>query len=143
MVSVILDWKSGCARSSNRSRKSRVRETRRLSEELDPNKIRDVEIRRLVEMAELAFRNTMDRELRIRTRESWYQKFTNAVLALDQLLKSSQYAEFERRLRFIEESKRLRRTVLFPTDAQESVASAKPKEQQSKKLSESSNGRIG
>ncbi len=46
----------------------------------------------------LAYRNAMDEGLRMRTRESWYQKYTNAVLALNQLLKDLQYKEYEKRL---------------------------------------------
>ncbi len=58
----------------------------------------------------------MDEGLRMKTRESWYQKYTNAVLALNQLLKDLQYKEYEKRLRVIEESRRLRRTVLSGVD---------------------------
>ncbi len=48
----------------------------------------------------------------MKTRESQFQKYTNAVLALNQLLKDLQYKEWEKRLRVIEESRGLRRTVL-------------------------------
>ena len=115
-----------------------------MSEESDPNKIRDVEIKRLTQLAELAYGNATDEKLRLTTRESWFQKFTNAVLALNQLLKDSQYAEFERRLRVVEESKRPRRVVLSSADVDRRLASATRKEQQNKNLSESSsNERIG
>ncbi len=67
-------------------------------------------------MAALAYKNAMDEGLRMKTRESWYQKYTNAVLALNQLLKDLQYREYERRLRLIEDSRRLRRTVLSGVD---------------------------
>ena len=67
-------------------------------------------------MAALAYRNAMDEGLRMKTRESWYQKYTNAVLALNQLLKDSQYKEYEKRLKVIEDSRKLRRTVLLGTD---------------------------
>jgi len=88
-----------------------------VSEDLDPNRIRDVEIKRLAELAALAYRNAMDESLRMRTRESWYQKYTNAVLALNQLLKDLQYKEYEKRLKIVEDSRRLRRTVLSATHA--------------------------
>jgi len=88
-----------------------------VSEDLDPNRLRDVEIKRLAELAALAYRNAMDESLRMRTRESWYQKYTNAVLALNQLLKDLQYKEYEKRLKIVEDSRRLRRTVLSATDA--------------------------
>jgi len=58
----------------------------------------------------------MDEGLRMRTRESWFQKYTNAVLALNQLLKDLQYKEYEKRLKVIEDSRRLRRTVLSGVD---------------------------
>ena len=72
-------------------------------EENDPNKLRDVEIRRLADLAELAYKNTTDEELKMKTRESWFGKYTNAVLALNQLLKDAQCREYEKRLRAIEE----------------------------------------
>ncbi len=82
-------------------------------EELDPNRLRDVEIKRLVRMAETAFENSIDSKLTLRMRESWHQRYTNTVLALNQLLKDSQYKDYEKRLKIIEESGRvLRRTVL-------------------------------
>ena len=70
----------------------------------DPNKLLDVEIRRLVDLAELAYKNALDPELRMKTREAWHGKYTNAVLALNQLLKDAQYRDYEKRLRAIEES---------------------------------------
>jgi len=86
---------------------------------LDANRIRDVEIKRLEELAALAYRSAMDEGLRMRTRESWFQKYTNAVLALNQLLKDLQYKEYERRLKVIEDSRRLRRTVLSGVDVRQ------------------------
>ncbi len=84
-------------------------------EDSDPNTLRDVEIRRLAEMAELAYRNSIDEDLKMRTRENWFQKYTNAVLALNQLLKDSQYKDYEKRLKVLEESGRtLRRVILKP-----------------------------
>jgi hypothetical protein len=68
-------------------------------------------------LAALAYRNAMDEGLRMRTRESWYQKYTNAVLALNQLLKDLQYKEYEKRLKMIEESRRLRRMIMSTADA--------------------------
>ncbi len=65
----------------------------------------------------LAYRNAMDEGLRMRTRESWYQKYTNAVLALNQLLKDLQYKEYEKRLKVIEDSRRLRRMIMSAADA--------------------------
>ncbi len=82
-------------------------------EESDPNTLRDVEIKRLVRLAETAFENSIDSKLTLKARESWHQKYTNTVLALNQLLKDSQFKDYEKRLRVIEESGRvLRRTVL-------------------------------
>ena len=75
-------------------------------EDSDPNRLREVEIRRLTMLAELAYRNAVDEELKMRTREDWFGKYTNAVLALNQLLKDSQYKDYESRLRLLEESAR-------------------------------------
>jgi len=115
-----------------------------VSEDLDPNRIRDVEIKRLEELAALAYRNAMDEGLRMRTRESWYQKYTNAVLALNQLLKDLQYKEYEKRLKVIEESRKLRRTVLSANDARKLFGPVTRRVQPRKKSSRSPNRkRIG
>ena len=73
-------------------------------EDSDPNRLRDVEIRRLTEMAELAYTNARDAEMPMTMREAWHTRYVNAVLALNQLLKDAQYREYERRLRAIEEN---------------------------------------
>ena len=72
-------------------------------ETTDPNTLRDVEIRRLAELAEMAYKNARDGELKMKTREAWHGKYTNTVLALNQLLKDSQYRDYEERMREIEE----------------------------------------
>jgi len=115
-----------------------------VSEDLDPNRIRDVEIKRLEELAALAYRNAMDEGLRMRSRESWYQKYTNAVLALNQLLKDLQYKEYEKRLKVIEDSRKLRRTVLSAADARKLFGPVTRRVQPRKKSSRSPNRkRIG
>ncbi len=83
----------------------------------------------------------MDEGLRMRTRESWYQKYTNAVLALNQLLKDLQYKEYEKRLRVIEESRKLRRMVILPTKVGKRRGSVRA--HQRKKSSRSRRRRIG
>ena len=89
-------------------------------EDFDPNTLRDVEIKRLAELAALAYRNAMDPELKMKTRENWYGKYTNAVLALNQLLKDLQYKDYENRLRILEKSGvRLRRMILSPAEFKE------------------------
>ena len=72
--------------------------------ENDPNTLRDVEIKRLTEMAELAYTNARDPEMPMTMREAWHTRYVNAVLALNQLLKDAQYKEYEKRLRAIEEN---------------------------------------
>lgn len=92
-------------------------------DDLDPNALRDVEIKRLAELAALAYRNAMDLELKMKTRENWYGKYTNAVLALNQLLKDLQYKDYENRLRILEKSGvRLRRTILSPAEFRERLS---------------------
>ncbi len=54
-------------------------------------------------MAELAYKNARDPELPMRMREAWHGRYTNTVLALNQLLKDAQYKEYEKRMRAIEE----------------------------------------
>lgn len=68
-----------------------------------PNVIRDLEIKRLRESADLAYRNSMDTSLPMRMRETWHRQYTNTVLALNQLLRDSQYKQYEERMRAIEE----------------------------------------
>jgi hypothetical protein len=75
----------------------------------------------------------MDEGLRMRTRESWYQKYTNAVLALNQLLKDLQYKEYEKRLRVVEESRRLRRMIMSVADARRLFGPVTRRVPQSKK----------
>lgn len=71
-------------------------------ETIDLNVLRDVEIRRLAELAEIAYKNAVDLQLKIQTREVWHTKYTSTVLALNQLLKDSQYRDYEERMREIE-----------------------------------------
>ena len=73
-------------------------------EDFDPNRIREIEIRRLAALAELAYENSVDESLKMKTREDWFGKYTNAVLALNELLKDSQFKDYEKRLRLLEES---------------------------------------
>jgi hypothetical protein len=68
----------------------------------DANKIRDTEIKRLIESANLAYSNMLDPALPMKMRETWHRQFTNTVLALNQLLKDSQYKHYEERMRAIE-----------------------------------------
>ncbi len=85
----------------------------RVLEEPDPNTLRDVEIKRLAHMAEIAYENSIDVNLSMRMRESWHQRYTNTVLALNQLLKDSQYKDYEKRLRVIEESGKTPRRMVW------------------------------
>jgi hypothetical protein len=93
-------------------------------------------------LAALAYKNAMDEGLRMRTRESWYQKYTNAVLALNQLLKDLQYKEYEKRLKVIEDSRRLRRTIFSAADARKRLGFVKHRVK-SKKCSSAPSRRIG
>ncbi len=83
-------------------------------DDFDPNRLRALEITRLAELAELAYRNSVDEGLRMKTREGWFQKYTNAVLALNQLLKDSQYRDYEKRLSVLEESAKAPRRMVWP-----------------------------
>ncbi len=74
------------------------------SQDSDPIKLRESEIRRLVTLAELAYKNSVDEGLKMKTREEWFGKYTNVVLALNQLLRDSKYKDYEERLRLLEES---------------------------------------
>lgn len=65
--------------------------------------VRDFEIKRLRILADRAYQNSLDQSLKIETRESWHQRYTNHVLALNVLLKDSQIKDYEKRMRIIEE----------------------------------------
>lgn len=54
-------------------------------------------------MAALAHKNATDPEMPIRLQVEWHSRYTNTVLALNQLLKDSQYRDYEERMREIEE----------------------------------------
>jgi len=54
-------------------------------------------------MAELAYTNAENPELTMKMREAWHRRYTNTVLALNQLLKDTQYKDYEKRLRALEE----------------------------------------
>ena len=54
-------------------------------------------------MAELAYTNAENPEFTMKMREAWHRRYTNTVLALNQLLKDAQYKDYEKRLRTIEE----------------------------------------
>jgi hypothetical protein len=97
----------------------------------------------LEELAAMAYRNAMDEGLRMKTRESWYQKYTNAVLALNQLLKDLQYREYEKRLKVIEESRRLRRMVMSAADARKLFGRVTRRVRHTKKPYRSRRERIG
>lgn len=73
-------------------------------ENIDPNRLRDVEIKHLTEMAEMAYTNARDPLMSMTMREAWHTRYVNAVLALNQLLKDAQIREYEKRLRMIEEN---------------------------------------
>ena len=94
-------------------------------------------------MAALAYRNAMDEGLRMRTRESWYQKYTNAVLALNQLLKDLQYKDYEKRLKVIEDSRRLRRMIMSAADARKLFGPVTRRVPPGKKSSRSRIRRVG
>ena len=94
-------------------------------------------------MAALAYKNATDERLRMKTREDWFQKYTNAVLALNQLLKDSQHKDYERRLRIIEESARTpRRMVLTRAMVKRPFGTLKGRDRDKRPL-RASTGRIG
>ncbi len=82
-----------------------------MSADFDANQLREAEIKRLAEMAGVAYKNAMDPELKMKTRESWHQKYINTVQALNQLLKDLQYRDYEERLKTVEESATRNRTT--------------------------------
>ncbi len=70
-------------------------------EEDDPNKLRDVEIKRLVELAQLAYENTREPGMSMKMRETWHRRYTNTVEVLNRLLKDAQIKDYTRKLQAI------------------------------------------
>jgi len=70
-------------------------------EEDDPNKLRDVEIKRLVELAQLAYENTREPGMSMKMREAWHRRYTNTVEVLNRLLKDAQIKDYTRKLQAI------------------------------------------
>jgi hypothetical protein len=76
-------------------------------EEEDPNKIRDVEIKRLVELAQQAYQNTKEPDMSMKVRETWHRRYTNTVEVLNRLLKDSQIKDYTRKLQTILENENM------------------------------------
>lgn len=72
-----------------------------MMEEDDPNRIRDVEIKRLVELARLAYENTKKSDMPMNMLEVWHRRYTNTVEVLNRLLKDSQIKDYTRKLQAI------------------------------------------
>ncbi len=70
-------------------------------EEDDPNKLRDVEIKRLVELAQLAYQNTREPDMSMKMREAGHRRYTNTVEVLNRLLKDAQIKDYTRKLQAI------------------------------------------
>jgi hypothetical protein len=70
-------------------------------EEDDPNKLRDVEIKRLVELTQLAYHNTQEPDMSTKMREAWHRRYTNTVEVLNRLLKDAQIKDYTRKLQAI------------------------------------------
>jgi hypothetical protein len=70
-------------------------------EEDDPNRLRDVEIKRLVELAQVAYENAREPDMSMKMREAWHRRYTNTVEVLNRLLKDSQIKDYTRKLQAI------------------------------------------
>ncbi len=71
--------------------------------DIDESGLRDKGIRQLQAAVDLAYEMFRDKSIDLRTRQGWFEKYTGAVLALNQLLRDRQDAGWERRLRELEE----------------------------------------
>lgn len=82
------------------------------NKEIDENGLRDRGIRQLQEAVDLAYEMFRDRKIDLRTRQGWFEKYTSALLALNQLLRDRQDMGWERRLKELEEyRKNIKRTI--------------------------------
>ncbi|HZY94029.1 MAG TPA: hypothetical protein VFE98_04105 [Candidatus Bathyarchaeia archaeon] len=73
-------------------------------ESWDANQLREKGIKQLIEIVDIAHQMAMNETLDERTRDRWAQRQTNAMLALNQVLKDRQYRDYEERLRKLEEN---------------------------------------
>ena len=70
----------------------------------DANELREMGIKNLVEIIKHAHEQAMNENLDEKSRERWTQRHTNAVLALNLILKDRQYRDYEQRLEILEEN---------------------------------------
>ena len=70
----------------------------------DANELREMGIKNLVEIIKHAHEQAMNENLDEKSRERWTQRHTNAVLALNLILKDRQYRDYEQRLKILEEN---------------------------------------
>jgi hypothetical protein len=70
-------------------------------EEDDPNKLRDIEIKRLVELAQVAYENAKEPDISMKMREVWHRRYTNTVEVLNRLLKDAQIKDYTKKLQAI------------------------------------------
>lgn len=68
----------------------------------DANELREMGIKHLVEIVQYAHEQAMSEKLDERSRDRWAQRHTNAMLALNQVLKDRQYRDYEQRLKVLE-----------------------------------------
>ena len=73
----------------------------------DANLLREMGIKHLVEIVKYAHQQAMNEKLDEKARDRWAQRYTNAILALNQVLKDRQYRDYERRLKLLEENWKL------------------------------------
>ncbi|HZY94944.1 MAG TPA: hypothetical protein VFE98_08850 [Candidatus Bathyarchaeia archaeon] len=68
----------------------------------DANELREMGIKNLVEIVKYAHEQAMNENLDEKSRERWTQRHTNAVLALNLILRDRQYSDYEERLKILE-----------------------------------------
>ncbi len=73
----------------------------------DPNLLREMGIKQLVEIVKYAYEQAMNKVLDEKARDRWAQRHTNAMLGLNLVLKDRQYLDYEERLKRLEENWKL------------------------------------
>jgi len=73
-------------------------------ENWDANQLREKGIKQLTEIVDMAHEMATNKTLDEKSRDRWAQRHTNAMLALNQVLKDRQYRDYEERLRKLEEN---------------------------------------
>lgn len=73
------------------------------SREIDEERVRDKTVRQLQKAADMAYKTMNDERIDLKTRQSWFKRYTDAARALTQALKAREEKDWEKRLQEVRE----------------------------------------